>query len=47
MLILRAFEFYIARVKGGANALSNVERQQMDKEADDAMHSLFIFMEDK
>ena len=36
------------RVKGGANILSNAaEKAQMDKEADDVMHSLFIFMEDK
>lgn len=35
------------RVKGGANVGSNVEKQQMEKEADEVMYSLFNFMEDK
>lgn len=35
----------LSRVKGGANVVSANE-QQMDKEAEDVMHSLFIFMED-
>jgi protein unc-13 len=36
----------LSKVKGGANILSGSEKAQMEKEADDVMHSLFIFMED-
>ena len=39
--------FVYFRVKGSANILASAERGQMEKEADEVMHSLFIFMEDK
>ena len=38
--------FFESRVKG-ANPVSAQERQQMEKEANDVMDSILMFMEDK
>ena len=43
------FTFYkYFRIKGvGSNAMSNMEKQLLEKDAEDVMHALFVFMEDK